>query len=99
MMGKQASHARDIGSAINELVESLGIRHKLHEYEAVLQWDSLVGEHVAKAASAVKIAKGILLVRVKNSTWRNELSLRKHEIIRTINTALNDDIVKDIKFQ
>ena len=99
MRNRQSSQTKDIGRSISELVEGLGIQHKLSEYDAVLQWESLVGEHIARAATAVKIIKGVLFVKVKSSTWRNELSLRKKEIMDTLNTALKQGVVKDIKFQ
>ncbi len=99
MRSRRSSHSKDLGSSIQQLVGELGIRQKLSEYEAVLQWESLVGEHIAKAATAVKITKGVLVVRVRSSTWRNELSLRKNEIIGTLNRGLGQDVVKDIRFQ
>ncbi len=99
MKSRPSSHSRDLGSSLDRLVDELGIRRKLSEYDAVLQWESLVGEHIARAASAVRIANGILIVRAKTSTWRNELSLRKSEIIKTINAGLGRDVVKDIRFQ
>jgi predicted nucleic acid-binding Zn ribbon protein len=99
MQSRQSSHSKDLSSSLEQLVDELGIRKKLAEYEAVLRWESLVGEHIARAASAVKIANGVLLVKVKTSTWRNELSLRKAEIIKAVNTGLGRDVVKDIRFQ
>ena len=99
MKRRPASHSKDLGSSLDNLVDELGIGKKLLEYEAVLQWESLVGEHIARAASAVRIANGVLLVRVRTSSWRNELSLRKAEIIKTINTGIGRDVVKDIRFQ
>ncbi len=99
MRSRRSSHSKDLGSSIQQLVGELGIRQKLSEYEAVLQWESLVGEHIAKAATAAKITKGVLVVRVRSSTWRNELSLRKNEIIGTLNRGLGQDVVKDIRFQ
>jgi predicted nucleic acid-binding Zn ribbon protein len=99
MQRRQSSHSKDLGSSLERLVDDLGIRKKLAEYEAVLRWESLVGEHIARAASAVKIANGVLLVKVRTSTWRNELSLRKAEIIKAVNTGLGRDVVKDIRFQ
>ena len=98
MRSRQHSQARDIKSSIQQLVDGLGIGRKIAEYDAVLQWESLVGEHVARAASAVKIVKGVLFVKVKSSTWRNELSLRKREIVETLNGALGQEVVKDIRF-
>jgi predicted nucleic acid-binding Zn ribbon protein len=99
LRNRKSSQIKDVGSSIRQLVDELGIREKIAEYDAVLQWESLVGEHIAKAASAVKIVKGVLFVKVKSSAWRNELSLRKQEIIGTLNTALGQEIVKDIRFQ
>lgn len=90
---------KTLGTALGELVQSLGIKNKLQEYEAVLQWDAVVGDHVAKVATPTKIFQGVLLVRVKTSTWRNELNLRKREIIDRLNNALGATVVKDIKFQ
>ncbi len=99
MRSRRSSHSKDLGSSIQQLVGDLGIQQKLSEYEAVLQWESLVGDHIAKAATAVKITKGVLIVRVRSSTWRNELNLRKKEIIGTLNRGLGQDVVKDIRFQ
>ena len=99
MRSRQSSHSQDLGSSIRRLLEDLGIRKRLAEYEAVVQWDSLVGDHIAKAASAVRITKGVLFVRVRNSVWRNELSLRKQEIMNTVNAGLGEEVVKDIRFQ
>jgi predicted nucleic acid-binding Zn ribbon protein len=99
MKSRPSLRGKDLGSSLEQLVDELGIRKKLAEYEAVLRWESLVGEHVARAASAVRIANGVLVVKVRTSSWRNELSLRKAEIIKTINTGIGRDVVKDIRFQ
>ena len=99
MRRRQASEIKDIGSSIRQLVDGLGIRQKIAEYDAVLRWESIVGDHIARAATAVKIVKGVLFVKVKSSTWRNELALRKREIINTLNSTLGEEVVKDIRFQ
>lgn len=99
MRSRKSSQIKDVGASLQQLFGDLGIRNKIAEYDAVLQWESLVGEHIAKAATAVKIVKGVLFVQVRSSAWRNELSLRKQEIIGTLNTALGGEIVKDIRFQ
>jgi predicted nucleic acid-binding Zn ribbon protein len=89
---------KPIGFALDELVNSLGINKKLKEYDAIIYWDSVVGKQIAKMASATRITQGVLFVHVKTSTWRNELTLRKKEIIDKLNTVVGLDAVKDIKF-
>jgi predicted nucleic acid-binding Zn ribbon protein len=89
---------KSIGFALDELVNSLGIKKKLKEYDAIIYWDSVVGKQIAKMATATRITQGVLFVHVKTSTWRNELMMRKKEIIDKLNTVVGLEAVKDIKF-
>ena len=95
----QNIHTKTIGSAIDELVQSLGIQKKLQEYDAVVYWEEVVGERIAQMTKAKRIQQGVLFVQVKTSTWRNELTLRKKEIIDKLNIVIGVETVKDIKFQ
>lgn len=90
---------KSLGSAIEELVHRLGIGKKVREYEAVLQWETIVGEKIASISTATRIQQGILMVKVKTAPWRNELTLLKPDIIRKMNEALKEEVVKDIRFQ
>lgn len=90
--------AQPIGTVLSSLMQELGLGKKLKQYEAVRVWREIVGERIAKVAIATKIINGTLIVKVAKSTWRNELSLMKKEIIAKINAALKEEIVKDIKF-
>lgn len=91
--------AKSISQAISELTQAFGIQSKLQQYEAVNQWAAVVGTRIAEQAEAVRIEKGVLVVRVKTAVWRNELNLRKQEIIERLNRAVKSDVVKDIRFQ
>ena len=93
------SSVKPIGSALDELVKGLGIQKKLQEYDAVVCWESVVGERIAQMTTATRILQGVLFVHVKTSTWRNELTLRKKEIIDKLNIVIGINVVKDIKFQ
>jgi predicted nucleic acid-binding Zn ribbon protein len=99
MKARGSSRTKTIGEAIEELVAQLGIKKKLHEQDAFVVWDEAVGERIAKAATPIRMLRGTLIVSVKSGPWRNELSMRKPEILRRINELLGGEIVKDIKFQ
>jgi predicted nucleic acid-binding Zn ribbon protein len=92
------SSAEPVGKVLGALLEDLGIGKKLKQYEAVRVWQDVVGEKIAAVAVPTKIVNGTLIVKVEKSTWRNELSLLKREIIAKINASLKEEIVKDIKF-
>ena len=87
-----------LGPAIEDLLRSLGITRRIKEYDAVAQWAEAVGQQVARVTEAQSIKKGILLVRVSNGPWRNELQILKPEIIRKLNESLGEELVKDIRF-
>ena len=92
------SNAEPVGKLLRVLLDELGLGKKLKQYEAVRVWQDVVGDKIAKVAIPTKIINGTLIVKVEKSTWRNELSLLKREIITKINAALKEEIVKDIKF-
>jgi len=98
VLRKKQKSIKSINSAIDELVNDLGIKDKLVEAEAVVHWEEVVGKQIARTTEATRIIKGVLFVRVKTSTWRNELSMRKKEIIEKLNRFIGKEIVKDIKF-
>ena len=99
-MKKQgASSTKALAQAIQELTLSFGIDKKLEQYEAVTQWAGIVGPQIAKETEPQKIERGLLLVRVRKGVWRNELTMRKEEIIAKLNKAIGNNAVKDIKFQ
>lgn len=88
---------KTLETAIQELVEKLGLR-KIREYDAVTRWPDIVGEQIARVTEAVRIDRGVLVVRVKNGPWRNELTMRKREILEKTNSHLKDVQIRDIRF-
>ena len=90
---------KTLADALTRAMEDLGIGSKMREYDVVNLWPSIVGEQIARVAHAESIANGKLHVHVTRSTWRNELVFLKAELITRINTAMQQDVVKDIIFR
>lgn len=99
MKSRPSVHARSLSSALDELIEKLGIRKKLREQDVFVFWAEAVGERIANVTTPVRILQGTLFVSVKTGPWRNELTMRKKEIIDRLNGSLSEQIVRDIKFQ
>ena len=51
-----------------------------------------------KIATAQRVVKKVLKLRVENSTWRSEMKFREKEIIERINKFYNEERVKQIRF-
>ncbi len=90
---------KTLNQAIRELTESLGIRKTLGEYDVILSWGEIVGERIARVATPERVEKGVLIVRVESATWRNELTMRRPEILDKIRTNTGKRVIKDIRFR
>ncbi len=75
---------------LKRLTSRMGIDTRLEMEKAVVLWEEVVGAKVARRAKAEAVRGGILFVRVANSTWLQELSLLKEEIIA------NEDLSEEI---
>jgi predicted nucleic acid-binding Zn ribbon protein len=62
-------------------------------------WDKAVGDTIAKNARPEAFKGRLLLVRVNSSPWMHHLQFLKKDIIKKVNTALEKDLVQDIKFK
>ena len=90
--------AQPIGNVFAKLFRDLGIDKAIQQNMAVNRWAEVVGERIAEISEAEKIENGTLYVKVSSPVWRNELAFMKNNLIKNMNTALEKNIVKDIKF-
>lgn len=97
-MGKRAK-PQSIGAVIETLIKDFGIEKKIKGHQAVALWGEIVGEKIARVTEARKVEDGVLFVRVHNSVWRNELTMRKLELIKMINDRMKRNTVSDIVFR
>lgn len=88
-----------VGEALRRLTGSLGIATKLSEYQILAEWNAIVGEQIARVATAERIERGILYVAVRSAPWRNELSMRRLEILDLLHRAAGRKVVKEIRFR
>ena len=68
------------------------------QQKAIHIWEETVGKAISQNTETVAIEKGVLIIKSRNATWRQELQLQKTNIIRKLNKELNKNIIKDIRF-
>ncbi len=91
--------AKLIATGISSVLSSLGIGGKIKQYEMLEAWPEIVGEQIAKVATAERLTDGKLFVHVEQAVWRNEMVFLKKELIEKINRAMHQEIVHDIIFR
>ncbi|MFQ5797353.1 MAG: DUF721 domain-containing protein [Bacteroidota bacterium] len=88
-----------VAAIIQRLIDDLGLKKRYDQERIVQQWSEIVGERIARRAEAMRIENGKLYVNVDRPTWRNELILRKRDILKQINAVMKHEVVKDIIFR
>ena len=87
-----------IGSALKKLIKANGLNEGLVQQKAIDIWGEAVGKAISQNTETVAVEKGVLTIKTRNATWRQELQLQKTNIIKNINKKLDKNTIKDIRF-
>ena len=90
-------------SAINKILKSAlsqaGLAGGLAKYEFIRRWPSIVGDAIAERAVPEAIKDGVLIVRVSDAAWCQELSFRKDILLKRLHRMFPEHVVvKDVRF-
>ncbi|MCP4723884.1 MAG: DUF721 domain-containing protein [bacterium] len=97
-MGSSKNKPEKLGGILKKLFSNIGIEEGLEQQDALLIWEEVVGEKIAKISKPESVKHGRLYVKILNSMWRQEVHYYKHEIIIRINEKLKREAIKDIIF-
>ena len=85
--------------ALDKFVHQIGITKKMKQFSVITSWAEIVGAQVARVTEAERIENGILFVKTTTAPWRNELTMRRMEIMEKVNVAAGSKVVKEIRFR
>jgi predicted nucleic acid-binding Zn ribbon protein len=88
---------KSLQEVMNKLIKDLGIEKKVLDYQVLNIWSDVVGKRIAEISKAEKIENKILIVKVLNSAWRNELLYHKKYIIDKLNKKVGKRVLDDLK--
>ena len=84
--------------AIKKAISESGFEKEIQQENAVFVWGVVVGDVVSKVTDAISVDKGVLVVKTKSATWRQELYMQKKDIIDKINKKIGSTAIKEIRF-
>jgi hypothetical protein len=94
--GGYSKPATELGLAIEEFFKKFGYEREYYQGKVLNEWPDIVGEVMAGRVKISGFDGETLTVRTENSIWKNEIFLRKAEIIKLLNDRYNYKIVSDI---
>ena len=83
---------------IKDFLINTGLENGVNQQKAVIIWPKIVGTKIAENTIAELVDFNILTIKVKNSTWRNELYLKKNIILEKLNKELGPNTIKELRF-
>lgn len=88
-----------VGSILKGALKKRHLTGELEKYEAFPLWEEIVGADIAKIATPEKISRGnVLVVRVLDSIYAQELTLQKTRLLDLLHQAAVGASIQDIKF-
>jgi predicted nucleic acid-binding Zn ribbon protein len=94
---KAASRPVTIAPVIDNVISNLGLKKRYSGWQIVSKWPEIVGERIAGAAKADRFEEGILFVKVKDASWRQELSMQTDHLMEEIHKSPYGKYVKQIR--
>lgn len=87
-----------IGGILESVIQGLGIRKRITEERAVVDWEKIVGPRIAEHARAIRVSDGRLFVEVDSSVWAQELSFLRRRLLSDVNSRVGSRSVEHIHF-
>ena len=84
--------------AIKDFLINTGLENGINQQKAIIIWPKIVGTKIAENTTAELVDFNVLTIKVKNSTWRNELYLKKDIILKKLNKELGPNTIKELRF-
>ena len=95
---KDTSEPTRISASLMRAMSSLGHKKTFLGLRVVSQWPEIVGERIAKVATAERYQDKVLYVRAKNAMWRQSLSMETDLLLAEIRKFTQLRIIDRIHF-
>ena len=90
------SNTQSIAEAIRAYLKDSKLEKPLKERKLVHSWESLLGKSVARSTQKIYLKDGILFVHLNSSVVKNELYMLQDEILKKLNDAAGEELVREI---
>jgi len=88
-----------INTIIDAVFAQYGLTGRMREMRIINHWADYVDAPIAQATTKIDIFKRILFLKLNSAAVRNEILLRKSELIKQINEKSGHNIIDDIVAQ
>ncbi len=96
-MAKRHNDFLPIDAILKEFIKENKLEKGIQKLSVEKLWPELMGSGVANYTESVTLKNKTLVVQLKSSVLREELSYGKEKIIKMINEHIGEEVVNQIK--
>jgi len=82
--------------AVKTYLKAQGLEEEYKEKVVLGKWEELVGKPIALRTESLKITNKVLYIKLNSAVMRNELSHRKSELIKIVNTEAGHQLIHEV---
>lgn len=87
---------KNIGEVLNKMMDKYRLTSKMHEIELVKVWEEITGVLVAKHTTKLEMRGKTLYVWFDQAPLKNEIFLRRDQLLKAINNRLGENFIEKI---
>ncbi len=85
-----------VGNVVMQYLRQCGLETPLYEFRVIDAWKRVVGEALASYTQDLNIYNQVLFVRVTSSVVRNELMMRRSDLVSRLNHEAGAQVITQI---
>lgn len=82
---------------MEDFVDENGLKEAFYLMQIEESSEEIFQKSISKQIKFIELSRGNLVLAAESSAWREELKLRRSEIIDKINSIIEKDIIKSIE--
>ena len=90
------TNTENVGGVILQYLREMGLETPLNEHRLINAWDTVLGPAVSKYTKELKIYNQVLFVTVSSAVIRNELMMRRTELVARLNSQVGAQVITQI---
>ena len=90
------SKEQPLKEVLKKFVKTMKIESKLNEVRLKERWNEMVGEHIAKHTTEIRLYGKKLFVTLDSAPLRQELNYSKGIILKNINEEFDGRVIEEV---
>lgn len=82
--------------ALNQFIKNSKLKHGLRSVRIEQLWEDIMGKTIARYTDKLQIVEQTLFITTHVAPLKNELIFQKATIIKRVNEAFGEDVIREI---